>query len=63
VDQLPEDKERLYLYMLAQLQEFNGDREGALASYRRVQMDLKKDGNPSGRMVDDLNAAIKRLSR
>jgi tetratricopeptide (TPR) repeat protein len=63
VDQVPKDKERLYLHMLAQLQELDGDRDGALASYRRVQMDLKKDGNPSGRMVDDLNVAIKRLSR
>jgi hypothetical protein len=58
-DQLPKGKQHLYLYMLAQLQELNGDRTNALASYRRLQSQL---GNESGSMVDGSNAAIKRLS-
>jgi hypothetical protein len=58
-DHLPKGKQHLYLYMLAQLQELNGDRTNALASYRRLQSQL---GNESGSMVEGSNAAIKRLS-
>jgi hypothetical protein len=59
-DQLPKDKYPLYLYILAQLQELNGDRADALASYRRVRSEL--GSNPS-RLVDGANAAIARLSK
>jgi hypothetical protein len=58
-DQLPKEKHQLYLYILAQLQELNGDRTNALASYRRLRSEL---GNESGLMVDGSNAAVKRLS-
>jgi hypothetical protein len=58
-DQLPKDKYHLYLYILAQLQELNGERTNALASYRQLRSQL---GNERGRLVDDSNAAIKRLS-
>jgi tetratricopeptide (TPR) repeat protein len=58
-DQLPKDKYPLYLYMLAQLQELNGDRSDALASYRRLQSQI---GNQRGPLVDGSDAAIKRLS-
>jgi len=57
-DQLPKDKNFLYLYILAQLQELNGDRINALASYRQLRRGL---GNETGRLVDDSDAAIKRL--
>jgi PAS domain-containing protein len=58
-DQFPKGKHHLYLYILAQLQELNGDRSNALASYRRVRSQL---GNERGPLVDDSDAAIKRLS-
>jgi len=58
-DQLPKEKYQVYLYMLAQLQELNGERANALASYRRLQSQL---GNYRGSLVDGTNAAIKRLS-
>ncbi len=58
-DQLPKDKYPLYLYILAQLQELNGDRDRALASYRQLRSQL---GNESGPLVAGSNAAIKRLS-
>jgi hypothetical protein len=58
-DQLPKEKYHLYLYILAQLQELNGERTNALASYRQLRSQL---GNERGRLVDDSNAAIKRLS-
>ena len=59
-DQLPQDKYQLYLYMLAQLQELNGDRTNALASYQKLRNQL---GNARGTLVDHSNAAIKRLSK
>ena len=58
-DQLPKEKKHLYLYILAQLQELNGDRANALASYRQLRSEL---GNEQGRLVDDSDAAIKRLA-
>lgn len=58
-DQLPKEKDQVYLYMLAQLQELNGDRTNALASYRRLRSQL---GNERGSLLDGSNAAIKRLS-
>jgi hypothetical protein len=58
-DQFPKDKYHLYLYILAQFQELNGDRTNALASYRQLRSQL---GNERGPLVDDCNAAIKRLS-
>lgn len=62
-NQLPKDKYRLYLAMLAQLQEFNGDRAGALASYRQLQNEFSKEGITSGSLIVDAEAAIKRLSK
>jgi TIR domain len=59
-DQLPKGKKHLYLYILAQLQEFNGDRSNALASYRQLRSEL---GNEQGRLVDDSDAAIRRLTQ
>ena len=58
-DRLPKEKYQLYLYMLAQLQELNGDRTNALASYRQLRSQL---GNERGSLVDGSNAAIRRLS-
>jgi len=57
-NQLPKEKYHLYLYILAQLQELNGDRSDALASYRQLQSQL---GNERGPLVDGSDAAIKRL--
>jgi hypothetical protein len=59
-DQLPKDKYPLYLYILAQLQELNGDRADALASYRRVRSEL---GSNPNRLVDGAKSAIARLSK
>ena len=50
----------LYLYILAQLQELNGDRTNALASYQKLRSQL---GSARGPLVDHSNAAIKRLSK
>jgi hypothetical protein len=58
-DQFPKDKYHLYLYILAQFQELNGDRTNALASYQQLRSQL---GNKRGPLADDCNAAIKRLS-
>ena len=58
-DQFPKEKHLQYLYILAQLQELNGERADALASYRRLRSQL---GNERGTLVDGANAAIKRLS-
>lgn len=54
----------LYLSMLAQLQEYTGDRAGALESYRLVQGVLagKVYGYMAIPVLTDANAAIKRLS-
>jgi hypothetical protein len=57
-DQLPQDKYQLYLYMLAQFQELNGDRTDALASYQKLRSLL---GGARGTLLDHSNAAIKRL--
>jgi TIR domain len=59
-DQFPKDKQHLYLYILAQLQELNGDRTSALASFHQLQSQL---GNERGPVADGANAAIKRLSK
>ncbi len=58
-DQLPKEKKHLYLYILAQLQELNGDRTNALASYRQLRSGL---GNERGPLVYDSDEAIKRLA-
>jgi hypothetical protein len=58
-DRFPKDKRHLYLYFLAQLEEVNGDRASALASFRQLRGQL---GNERGPVVDGTNAAIKRLS-
>jgi hypothetical protein len=52
-DQVPEDKLDVYHAMLAQLQELNGDRADALATYRLVPREMRIDPE----------AAIKRLSK
>jgi hypothetical protein len=59
-DQLPKEKYPLYLYILAQLQELNGDRAGALVSYRRMRSHL---GDSPGRLIDAANAGMERLSK
>lgn len=61
-NEIPQDKYDPYLYILAQLQELNGDRTGALVSYRQLLSRLASKKITTGRMVDDANAAIKRLS-
>jgi hypothetical protein len=58
-DQFPKDKQHLYLYVLAQLQEHSGDRVNALASFRQLRSELGKERGP---VADGSNAAIKRLS-
>jgi hypothetical protein len=55
----PKEKKHLYLYILAQLQELNGDRTNALASYRQLRSRL---GNERGPLVYDSDEAIKRLA-
>jgi hypothetical protein len=59
-DQLPKDKYPLYIYILAQLQELNGDRASALALYRQLQSQL---GSSPGALADGADAAIERLSK
>lgn len=59
-DQITADKNSQYLYMLAQLQELNGDRAAALEAYRGLQRRLR---NSPGSLLDGTNAAIERLSR
>jgi hypothetical protein len=54
-----------YFYILAGVQEYGGDRPGAVASYRRVVAiftENKYDASSAIRTLDDANAAIKRLS-
>jgi hypothetical protein len=58
-NQLPKEKYHLYRYILAQLQELNGDRTNALASYRLLRSEL---GNNPGPLLNASNEAIKRLS-
>ena len=61
----PKDWEFGYFYTLAGVQEYAGDRAGAIASYRRV-LDInaknKYTGSTAIRTAEDANAAIKRLS-
>lgn len=59
-DQITPDKNSQHLYMLAQLQELNGDRATALEAYRGLQRRLR---NSPGSLLDGTNAAIERLSR
>lgn len=59
-DRLPEGKKHVYVYILAQFQELNGDRANALASYRQLQSEI---GNERGPLVDDSATAIKRLTK
>jgi hypothetical protein len=59
-NQFPHDKYHLYLYILAQFQELNGDRTNALASYEKLRSQL---GSARSSLVDHSNAAIKRLSK
>ena len=52
-------------YFLAQLQEHNGDRSDALAAYRQLLSEAaarKYDSGRAVRIIDDANAAIKRLA-
>jgi len=54
-----------FLFVLAQLQEQGGDRNGALASYRRLLSEFANKGYNSSRatkIATDANAAVKRLS-
>ena len=54
-----------FRFFLAQLQEHSGDRSGALASYRLLLGEAatkRFDSTKAIRMIDDANAAIKRLS-
>jgi len=54
-----------YFYALAGVQEYGGDRAGAVASYRRVVgifTEQKYDASRAISTADDANAAIKRLS-
>lgn len=66
--ELPKNQESslfFFLFVLAQLQEHSGDRTGALASYRLLLSEFANKGFNSSRIiriVDDANAAIKRLS-
>jgi hypothetical protein len=59
-DEVPKDRLALYLYMLAQLQELNGDHAAALAAYRRLRSEV---GNSPGRLLDGANAGIARLGK
>ena len=59
-DQITADKNSQYIYMVAQLQELNGDRAAALEAYRGLQRRLR---NSPGSLLDGTNAAIERLSR
>ena len=58
-NQLPKEKGNPYLFILAQLQELNGHRADALASYRKLRSQL---GNERSSLADASDAAIKRLS-
>lgn len=54
-----------YLSVLAQLQEHGGDRPGALVSYRRLLSEFAKkkyDSSRATKIVNDANAAVRRLS-
>ncbi|HWP58278.1 MAG TPA: toll/interleukin-1 receptor domain-containing protein [Candidatus Acidoferrales bacterium] len=59
-DRLAKEKYPQYLYVLAQLQELNGERAHALASYRKLQSQVA--GHP-GPLLDGARAAIARLSK
>jgi hypothetical protein len=50
-----------YLFMLAQLQEHSGAQADALATYRSVAALTTEQGIKSGRMVDEVKLAIRRL--
>ena len=53
-----------YLFFLAQMEEYGGDRAGALASYRRLLDEFTSKKYNSGRaikMVEQANVAIRRL--
>jgi len=58
-NQLPKEKGNPYLFILAQLQELNGHRADALASYRKLRSQF---GNERNSLADASNAAIQRLS-
>jgi hypothetical protein len=49
-----------YLCILARLQELNGERTNALASYRMVRSQV---GNSPGSLLDRANEGIQRLSK
>jgi hypothetical protein len=59
-NQVPKEKYPHYLCILAQLQELNGERTNALASYRMVRSQV---GNSPGSLLDRANEGIKRLSK
>jgi hypothetical protein len=50
-----------FLFMLAQLQERNGDRADALASYQALLSALTARGADSGSMIDAVRRAVQRL--
>jgi hypothetical protein len=53
-----------YLSVRAQVEEYGGDRSGALASYRRLLNEFesrKLDGGRAIKMADKARAAIQRL--
>jgi len=58
-NQLPKEKYPHYLCILAQLQELNGDRSNALASYRLLRSQI---GNNPGSLLNAAIEGIKRLS-
>jgi hypothetical protein len=53
-----------YLFVRAQVEEYGGDRAGALASYRRLVTgftDRKSSGGRVARNLEQAEAAIRRL--
>ena len=67
-DELPADRGAYwlfeYLFVVARVEEYGGDRTGALASYRRLLSEFASNKYNSSRaikMVEQANAAIRRL--
>jgi hypothetical protein len=67
-DDLPTDRGAYwlfeYLFVVAQVEEYGGDRTGALASYRRLLGEFasnKYNSSRATKMVEQTNAAIRRL--
>jgi hypothetical protein len=64
-NEVSNDKEDHYRFMLGRFQERSGDRAAALESYRMVYDSLKQDGSlrAGGRLPEATAAAVKRLSK